>query len=198
MMGNYACAMAITMQKCSRAAVYRFSGLSNSSGEMFSKLLWLPFPSNSDRVLPFFFFFFSLKLIYLARKMLPLVQEEPLLQAKKDGRRQKGAPVHLPKFGSEPLAVQQSGFMKHRRPVKAYYLIIILLSLPMTSSPHITGDERRRKIPEPAAQPPPPHGISLFSISFFNYRPMNFSSRVFFVSCNSGIKQQVFVLLFDL
>lgn len=127
-----------------------------------------PFSFQLRQSASFFLLFFSLKLICLARKTLRLVQEEPLLQAKKDGRRQKGAPVHLPKFGSEPLAVQQSGFMKHRRPVKAYYLIILLLSLPMTSSPHITGDERRRKIPEqqqPAAQPPPPHGISLFSIS---------------------------------
>lgn len=161
--------MAITMQKCSRAAAYRFSGLSNSSGEMFSKLLWLPFPSNSDRVLPFFFFFFFSQVDGFSEKNVAARARGAASPSKirTDGRRRKGAPVHLPKFGSEPLAVQQSGFMKHRRPVKAYYLIIILLSLPMTSSPHITGDERRRKIPEPAAQPPPPpRGISLFSISF--------------------------------
>lgn len=107
-MGNYACAMAITMQKCSRAAAYRFSGLSNSSGVMFSKLLLLRFLSNSE-CFPYFFFFFPLKLIYSAgKKSIAARAEERRRETNRTDGGASGAPAKVWKRAA-------------RRPVERFY-----------------------------------------------------------------------------
>lgn len=198
MMGNYACAMAITMQKCSRAAAYRFSGLSNSSGEMFSKLLWLPFPSNSDRVLPFFFFFFFSQVDVFSEKNAAARARGAASPSKKgwtETERCTGASAKVWKRAARrpaeriyeaPAACE--GLLPHHHP-------------PVTADDLISPHNGRRAAKENSraccSAASSTWHLVVFHF-FFNYRPMNLSSRVFLVSCNSGIKQQVFVLLFDL
>lgn len=93
----------------------------------------------------------------------------------------------LPNFGSESLAVQRSSFMKHWQPVKAYYLIIILLSLPTTSSPHITGDERWTI----SEQRQPAAPFSTFSIK---KSPFELKQKVLFLDIHRDINTLTYTL----
>lgn len=97
------------MRRRSRAAAYRFSGLSNSSGVMFSKLPLLRFPSNSE-----YFSFFSSQVDTFSGKTKRCGWCRGVAPRDKKNGRTQAPLVRLPNFGGEPLAVQRSSFTKRQ------------------------------------------------------------------------------------